>query len=90
MTAGLLQIHHKAVIEFAGVARRRAGIKNVARDNNHIHLLFFGGFQQPVKKRGVFRGPAFTVKVLTQVPVRGVKKAHNDPMAKKREADYKR
>ncbi len=77
MTAGLLQIHHEAVIQFSRIAGRRAGIKDVTRHNNRIYLMRLGHFQQPVQERAMFSRTAFAVKILTQMPVRGVKYAHS-------------
>ncbi|CNU03197.1 Uncharacterised protein [Salmonella enterica subsp. enterica serovar Bovismorbificans] len=48
------------------------------------------GLQQPVQKSLMLRGAAFTVEVLSQMPVRGVEDAHNCSMQKKRERDYTR
>ncbi len=90
VTAGLLELNHKAVVEFASVAGRRAGIKNIASNDNGIDLLGLCRLQQPVKKGSVFSGPALAVKVLAEMPVRGVKDAHIGSIAKKRKADYKR
>ncbi len=72
MTAGLLQIYHEAVVELTRIAWRRTGIKNVTRNNNRVHLVRSGRVQQPVQERFMLRCPAFAVKVLTQMPVRGV------------------
>jgi hypothetical protein len=49
-TAGLLQLNDKAVIQLARVARRRAGIKNIAGHNNGIDLMLLRAGQQPVRK----------------------------------------
>jgi hypothetical protein len=54
LTAGLLQLNHKAVIQLAGVAWRRAGIKDIAGDNNGIDLVRLRAGQQPVEKGRVF------------------------------------
>ena len=77
MTAGLLQIHHEAVVQLTRIARRRAGIKNISRHDNRVHLMRPGRFQQPVQERFMFSRTAFAVKILTQMPVRGVKYAHS-------------
>jgi hypothetical protein len=37
----------------------------------------------------MFGGATFAVKILPQMPVRGVEYAHNSSMAKKGEGDYK-
>ncbi|MBP1521850.1 hypothetical protein IVW58_17985 [Salmonella enterica subsp. enterica serovar Worthington] len=40
------------------------------------------GLQQPVQKSLMLRGAAFTVEILSQMPVRGVEDAHNCSMQK--------
>ncbi len=90
VTTGLLELNHKAVVEFARVAGGRTGIKDIAGNDNGINLLGLRRIQQPVQKGGMFSGPALAVKVLAEMPVRGVKDAHIGSMAKKRKADYKR
>jgi hypothetical protein len=50
LAAGLLKLNDKAVIQLAGVARRRAGIKDIAGDNNGIDLVRLRAGQQPVEK----------------------------------------
>lgn len=77
MTAGLLQIHHEAVVQFTRIAGGRAGIKDVTRHNNRVHLVRPGRFQQPVQEGFMFSRTAFAVKILPQMPVRGVKYAHS-------------
>ena len=81
LAAGLLQLNDKTVIQFAGVARRRAGIKNIASDDNGIHLVFLRARQQPVEKGGVFVRAAFAIEVLAEVPVGGMKDAHKNSVA---------
>ncbi|MNT60725.1 hypothetical protein D3C72_1983250 [compost metagenome] len=89
MAACLLQIDHEAVIQLTRIARRRAGIKNVPGNDDRIHLLRLRRLQQPVQERFMFGGATFAVKILPQMPVRGVEYAHNSSMAKKGEGDYK-
>ncbi len=62
LAAGLLKLNHKAVIQLASVAWRRAGIKDVAGDNNGIDLVRLRAGQQPVEKGRVFGGAALAVK----------------------------
>ncbi len=69
VTTGLLEVDHKTVVQLTRIARRRSGIKNVARHNNCVHLVSLSRLQQPVQERFMFRGAAFAVKILTQVPV---------------------
>jgi hypothetical protein len=69
MTAGLLQVHHKTVIEFARIAWGRSGIEDISGDDNGIYLLRLCNLKQPVQKSFMFIGTALTVKVLTQMPV---------------------
>ena len=83
LAAGLLKLNHKAVIQLASVAWRRAGIKDVAGDNNGIDLVRLRAGQQPVEKGRVFGGAALAVKILAKVPVRGVDDAHKYSLAKK-------
>lgn len=90
MTAGLLQIHHEAVIQLARIAGGRPRIKDVTRDNNRIDLVGLRRLQQPVQERFMFSRTAFAVKILTEMPVRGVKYAHSGSVAKMRKQDYKR
>jgi hypothetical protein len=83
MTAGLLQVNDKTVIQFARIAWRLPGIKNITGNDDGINLMRLGSFQQPVQEGFMFSGAAFAVKILTQMPVRGVKYAHNGSVAKK-------
>ncbi len=64
-----LEFDHKAVVELTRIAWRRAGIKDVARDDNRIHLMRYRRLQQPVEKSFVFGGTAFGVKILSKMPV---------------------
>lgn len=82
-TAGLLQLDDKTVIQLAGIARRRAGIKNIASHDNGVDFMLLRAGQQPGKKSVVFCRAAFAVKILAQMPVGGVKEAHKSSLAKK-------
>ena len=89
MAAGLLQIAHETVIQLSRIAGRRSGVEDVPGHEDGIHLVRLCHLKQPVEKRFMFGGAAFTVKVLSQMPVRGVKYAHNRSVAKKSKRDYK-
>ena len=82
-TAGLLQLDDKAVIQFASVARRRSGIKNIAGYDDGVDFMLLRAGQQPAQEGVMFGRTAFAVKILAQVPVGGVKDAHKSSLAKK-------
>lgn len=80
LTAAGLQRHHKAVEHFAGVAGRCTGIKQIACDDQRIHLMLFNLDQQPVEKCLMFGCPTFVVEELPQMPVRSMNDAHDESL----------
>ncbi|BAN98612.1 hypothetical protein E05_38460 [Plautia stali symbiont] len=76
LAAAGLQRHHETVKQFARVAGWRTGIKQVAGDDQRIHLMLQNRGQQPVEELLVLGGAAFAVKELTEMPVSGVNYAH--------------
>ena len=49
-----LKFTDKRMVELSGVARRRARVKHITRDNNRIYLMHFYLLKKPFKESGVF------------------------------------
>ena len=73
--AGSAQGDDEAVVQLAGVARRRGGVEDVSRHQHHVHLLLRHLVDQPGEKGAMLGLAGAPEEMLPQVPVGGVQQA---------------
>lgn len=66
----------KPVIKFLRIIARRAVVKNIARNQNHIDVFVFNQFRKPVQKCFMLVVTFAVVKRTSQMPVGGMEDFH--------------